>query len=414
MHKSEWLISEISNKKDVRYIYNKCIVFFYFIPIVNIPYFFLFGKYHHKDAMGPTLRSGMFSMILSLLMTYPLYLLNLAYLLEVHTYDNYKDISIYNICQLLFSLISLSLSPFFNFVTMVNKSYIENSGLILSLHDKFKVYFWISLYFVPLMVIEIIHFFPALFAYYLDNTINKEQLGIVLIAFNAPKIIFILHMVRKLLKHRASDADFRVNQRSLFVVVVYILITFVTLPLIPYVLMMFEKHQYKHKMTINRIQIDETDVKQEEETQEEKGCCASIPAFPIGRETFLKITQFKGDDDDIRNTDEKNRNSGDGDNEMNTNVSWLKKLKQRSIFFKGWNNSLTKYYYNVILYLWLGYMGSSMLLVYFSTNDLNKPDLSNFVKSLIEILFYLCVFITVIMPFAWFKVNLYAPFGMIE
>ena len=46
-------------------------------------------------------------------------------------------------------------------------------------------------FFLPIMTLEIIHFFPVLFEYYMYKGISYQDLVIYLLLFNIPKVLFI-------------------------------------------------------------------------------------------------------------------------------------------------------------------------------------------------------------------------------
>merc|ERR550525_1618976 len=84
-------------------------------------------------------------------MTFPLYIINLSYLLE--SIAGYEEISVFNYLQLILSVLNFCVNP----IKFVQKA---------TLHDNkdFGIVEWLStsLCFMPLVLIEIIHFFPFL------------------------------------------------------------------------------------------------------------------------------------------------------------------------------------------------------------------------------------------------------------
>ncbi|ETO23774.1 hypothetical protein RFI_13400 [Reticulomyxa filosa] len=192
------------------------------IPILNVPRFLISDQSSAKH---------LFAMLLSGFMTYPLYIINLSFMLE--RTRNYQQISIYNKLQFLVSLFVLCVSPCSIFVeiTCVD-SYLYQRGLVVSFRDRLRIAaLWITLL-SPIMCVEVIHFFPSLFAYYMDNTLTKTQLIIVFCVFNIPKLGFIGHMSKKALN---------IKDDLCIIVFFFLLLTFSLLPLIPYVIVMLLK-----------------------------------------------------------------------------------------------------------------------------------------------------------------------------
>ena len=121
--------------------------------------------------------SHVFSVIISSFVTYPEYILNLSYILDTHaSHDHgnignwYNNISMYNLLQLFGSFLALIVSPFTNWVSLVIVgNYFEECGLILSIKDRFYIFFKLVIYIMPVFIMEIIHFFPLFFAYFLGT-----------------------------------------------------------------------------------------------------------------------------------------------------------------------------------------------------------------------------------------------------
>merc|ERR1719433_2146318 len=116
-------------------------------------------------------------------MTFPLYIINLSYLLE--SIAGYEEISVFNYLQLILSVLNFCVNPI-KFVQKVT-DYREGD---------FGIEEWLStsLCFMPLVLIEIIHFFPFCFCYYVDGVLDWNDLVKILMLFNMPKEIFILHV----------------------------------------------------------------------------------------------------------------------------------------------------------------------------------------------------------------------------
>ena len=187
------------------------------LPILNIPIYLT--KSTNSDA------SSAISLFLSLFMTFPLYIINISYMLE--KINNYIDISIYNILQLSASLITLCIAPYFNLIQFISDSYINN-GLLLTFSDKIKIYSSICGICIPMTIIEVIHFFPLLFSYYIDKTISLRQLYILLLIFNIPKLIFVFHIIKQIFPENSINHCYDRFGKLL------ILCCFMILPLILY------------------------------------------------------------------------------------------------------------------------------------------------------------------------------------
>eukprot|EP01084_Bolivina_argentea_P314858 545392_1 len=125
------LICCCSNEYDVSRTHWKLHSSMYYIPCINIPSYAII---QFADEQW-RLQQNAFSLFLTAFMTYPLYLLNLSFMLEKCT--TYQDISIYNGLQFMFSLISLISSPFMSMLNVANE--IQKDYLIFSFLDKVRV-----------------------------------------------------------------------------------------------------------------------------------------------------------------------------------------------------------------------------------------------------------------------------------
>lgn len=210
------------------------------IPIINIAiYLSLSTKNGNNNA------AASISLFLSLFMTFPLYVINLSYLLS--NIVNYNQISIYNILQLSFSLFTMCLAPYFNLLEFVSDLYLNN-GLILSFSDKLSIYSSICGISFPLMALEVIHFFPLLFSYYIDQSISLKQMWILLLIFNVPKLIFVLHQIHNLFPENGINHFWDRFGKLL------ILFSFLVLPLILYsIIWLFRDKNKKLKININQF-----------------------------------------------------------------------------------------------------------------------------------------------------------------
>lgn len=106
--------------------------------------------------------------------------------------------------------------------------------------DRCKLYIQIIGLFTPITFIEIIHFGQSLFSYFIDHTITKPEFIIILCILNIPKLIFFVHMIKKWKWSDPEPGCF--IHISMFVIIMFVSIT---LPLVPYVLLML--HQYSIK-----------------------------------------------------------------------------------------------------------------------------------------------------------------------
>ena len=319
------------------------------IPIFNIPYYLAFGSV--RDSSDT--RAALISMLLAATMTYPLYIINLSYLLEQRV-SNYHDLSLYNIAQVITALIVLCVTPFTNLLTFLTESYIKKGGLILSFKDKLFAYFIIGLFVIPAMIIEIVHFFPLLFAYYVDNVINYQTLIVILLIFNVPKVGFVVHMLRKF-------------DNSSLLVKILIVVVFLMLPLIPYMLIMIEKTQFITKpKNVNLIKDDNNSDQIE------------LMYQPLNDSNNSDVTRKSG-------------------------------CCKNTMFKDGYFNSQTNYYWHIVGYLWISYGASSFALLIFSNHKL-----SNFVFALIAVVLVLTSIITCSMPWTGYYVGKLAPHGIVN
>ena len=314
--------------------------------IVNIPYFFTFGHKNYPD--GPRL-VGLFSVTMTALMNYPLYIINVSYILE--NCDTYADISLVNILQLISSIITLAITPLLNYLSQVQQSYVKHSGLILTTCDSVNVYSYILLILGPMMTLEIIHFFPILFAYYLNddndsnfNSIEFQHLIIIIGIFNVPKLIFIIHIWNKYQKIRHEKYFFNCLADSIVLILLFLI-----LPLMPYTIVMIERLKY----------------------------CEYLQLFADYNITDITQCKFKTICFSIAATDKK-------------------------------QNVVFRYYRNIVIYLWLSFIGSSIVLYYLLNYNI-------FTISIISVTIWftwlICIYLTIFLPLLWYKLLRYAPFG---
>lgn len=248
---------------------------------------------------------------------------------------------------------SLCISPFFNLLSMVNSKYLYNYGLILSFRDKVYIFFWILLLLAPIMFLEIIHFFPLFFAYYIDHSIkNRNEFIIILIIFNVPKCIFLFHIIPMFIKTRNElQTEFeksghlniyqsKAPNKNNGVYLIFIILLFITLPLIPYMYVMISNG--------------------------------------------LK------------------ENDNENDNKIYDKQN-LKNKKKANWF---------SYYCITNVYTWLSYIGSNAVL-YWLVHEKHNQSLSIPVQYATYVVVGCCLFITITMPFTANKVKKLIPFGIV-
>ena len=201
-----------------------------YCPIINIAIFWSGLVVKENEVSGLKWLGSMWSSVLAGLMTFPLYIINLSYLLE--NAQSFNDISIFNYIQLLFSLINLTITPIQTFVTGIVEPSKDDEHV--GCLNKCKIYLLWTFYFYPIALIEIVHFFPYLFLYYIDKQIVLSQLVVILSIFNIPKLLFVIHGEKKAFKSSEGD-EFPTITRMLT------LLFLSTVPLIPYVIIMIYK-----------------------------------------------------------------------------------------------------------------------------------------------------------------------------
>eukprot|EP01084_Bolivina_argentea_P041853 77260_1 len=309
------------------------------VPVLNIPFAMVFDFDTTRNAT-----KIMIGVLLSAIMTYPLYIINLSFMLEQS--NSYSDISVFNILQFGFSLFTLSVSPFFNLLTLGELIYM-NYGLILSIKDKIKLYGVIAITLIPTFLLEIIHFFPILFAYYIDQKINLHEFFMLMLLFNVPKIVFVIHMMKNVLCIEPmawlfSEDGINVYGKCMIYCVFPCSMILCSLPLMIGVLM-------------------------------------TLPLIP-----YILMMLFK--DADNRDV-----------------LRELKQARRKNIFFRGLCSFVSLYYWNVVIYLWISYGWSSLyLLLRVGINIISYP-----VKISILVVLVLLFVITVTLPkmFYYFRIH---------
>ena len=205
--------------------------FIHCVPVLNIPYLFM-----NISLFWNTYGISILSLILLLVMVYPLMVINVAYIL---CYG--KDI--FTLLQLLFSIFTIVITTIINLYKILYVYYL-NHGLILSLWDTIKFLFELIVLFVPIICLETIHYFPILFSYYNEPSIDKLYFWNSLIIFNIPKALFIVHIWYQF---RSTNKNENYCWKLLCGIIIFILS-----PLIPYILLMFSHNH--HKKTKSRCE----------------------------------------------------------------------------------------------------------------------------------------------------------------
>lgn len=290
-----------------------------YIPFINIP-IFLCSKHPKIEFLG-----SLSAMLISCFMSYPLYIINLSYLFETYEITGFNNISIYNKLQLLFTLFTLCIASTYSFLKLETKFFMID-GIALTLKDRLKLYVIIILTGIPALLIEIIHFFPILFAYYVDHSISYDNFLYLLLIFNAPKLIFVSHMLRKFLSNEAwKDNGICIK----IILSIVLMIIFMSLPMIPYFIMMLFKVKYKRKQ--------------------------------------------------------------DHENSSKT------------IFFNGICSTTSRYYWNVVLYLWISHGGCIIYMIYI----IGINVISNALLGVLTTVLFLCIFITISIPRLFYDFHRY-------
>eukprot|EP01084_Bolivina_argentea_P098273 176624_1 len=200
-----------------------------YIPIINIPL--------SISCKAATVKPEAIVVVETLLvgtMTFPLYIINLSYLCELE--KSYENISIYNIIPLILSVITFIKTPPLSVVqwTLDQNPNADQTKLLLSS----------CLTFLPIVMVEIIHFFPFIFAYYIDQVLNYNDLIWIMLIFNVPKLIFIIHANRRIFTRENNG-----NIGKCITCVVFTLIL-ITIPLIPYLFIIFSKYSQKNNTSL--------------------------------------------------------------------------------------------------------------------------------------------------------------------
>eukprot|EP01084_Bolivina_argentea_P153406 267485_1 len=211
------------------------------IPIINIPLVSTYAKISTHVSQEHLAHLALIDALLSGMMTFPLYIINLSFLLE--SVQKYSDIEPFNIAQLIISLISFVLNPIKLSLSTTQTDYGRGN---MNISTKIKVLLCATFTFGPIVLIEVIHFFPFCFAHYVDHTLNSTDLLIILLVmFTAPKLIFVYDVLKKQWQN-SDEVQYHICEKILFSIVPFII--FVTIPLVPYIILMYnEKDDSKIK-----------------------------------------------------------------------------------------------------------------------------------------------------------------------
>jgi len=108
----------------------------------------------------------------------------------------------------------------------------------LARHDHYHGGYWhvfctCLIWYLPIVLLELVHFFPIFFAYYYYHSITKTLLLNYLLVFNVPKALFLLLRM-------TNDDDSKEYGRSRFIVCMYppVVVPLLIVPLVPSVLML--------------------------------------------------------------------------------------------------------------------------------------------------------------------------------
>jgi len=187
--------------------------------------------------------------------SFPQYIISMSFILE------HKVADFFNIMALIMSLIQLMSSPFFIATMSLFKLGFENDPDAKSNFAKMRTgqlaqmgFLWFlayAMFFLPILTLEIIHFAPILFEYYMYGGLTRHDLVVYLLCFNIPKVLFIgitldpgsgtynaeaPQMAMKQMKEIWNESDVRQKCYGCSILSVGFIVyglTFLVLPLIP-------------------------------------------------------------------------------------------------------------------------------------------------------------------------------------
>eukprot|EP01083_Nonionella_stella_P040036 108869_1 len=210
----------------------------YFIPIVNVALFRTSLDPFHETA------SIILDWTLLLLMTFPLYLINLSYLLSSTT--DYKAIPPIVWIQLVNSIFSACWTIVSGLATFSERYSYFDKGLILSFSDKLKIKAILAITFVPVIIVEVTQFFPFLFYFYVeikdvDHYAQRKAEGLfyIVVIFLVSKSLFVMDMFH----HICVMKDTKMSQKIALALVACLL--FMVGPMVPYIFMLVDKKESK-------------------------------------------------------------------------------------------------------------------------------------------------------------------------
>lgn len=123
---------------------------------------------------------GLLSLLFS---SFPQYIINISFALE------HNEFSTWNWISIILSLTSLAFSPAIQIIGKHEDTKFK-CNLDVALHI-LKLFFIYLFTIVPIVLLEVVHFFPILIEYYWYQSITIQQLVNCLLWFNFPKLIFL-------------------------------------------------------------------------------------------------------------------------------------------------------------------------------------------------------------------------------
>ena len=133
--------------------------------------------------------------------SFPQYIISLSFILE------HNIVETYNLAAIIMSTIQLLTSPFVapSMVIIRTGMYVQDK-LGEQVKFGFMLLFLYLTVLFPILVLEMIHFCPVLFEYYVYEGITYNQLVIYLLVFNVPKVVFF--GLQMLIPDADLDMDF--------------------------------------------------------------------------------------------------------------------------------------------------------------------------------------------------------------
>ena len=326
---------------------------YYYIPVVNTATYFAFeplNDWYHARV------TAYMSLVLAALMTFPLYIINVAYIVKNENLTDFNKTVFLNYCGLIGSFFTLCVSPTTNLLTIVTRNYLQN-GFILSIKDEIKLYFIMALIGIPVIALEIIRFYPFLVAFYVDNAIDEFEFTFLLIMFNLPLLVTFVIMtlfgaiknciIKKTNKEEEAAAE--------------------------------EKKQNSKK----RDESDENDtgpyhyLKIFFSTAKIVAVPLNIAIFALVPLLMILVSLFStwklaanSNDLDTKQLEETQK-AGDDTTETKIYNKERSRKSKNTIFYDGIWNSTTQTYFVLVFYLVFGYVGSCIFLLLFTEFETN-------------------------------------------